>query len=82
MDQQEWGDSATPCLSVSEFSKTCPLYSDVHDIEGNIIMVIFYVSANRVAICLLQVSIEVAWGWQTHPKNYRIALIFRGSLIS
>ena len=59
MDQQEWGDSTTPCLSVSKFSKTCPLYSGVHDMEGNIIMVIFYVSANTLAICLLQVSIEV-----------------------
>ena len=53
MDQQEWRDSATPCLSVSEFSKTCRLYSDVHDMEGNIIMLILFVSGNRVAICKL-----------------------------
>ena len=39
--------------------------------EGNIIMVIFYVSANALAICLLQVSIEVACRWQTHQKNYK-----------
>ena len=69
MDRRGWRDSATLCLSVSEFSKTCPLYSGVHGMEGNIIMLIFFVSANRVAICLLQVSIEVAWGWQRHQKN-------------
>ena len=69
MDHQGWGDSATPCLLVSEFSKISPSYSDVHDMEGNIIMVIFYLRANRVAVCLLQVSIEVAWGWQRHQKN-------------
>ena len=55
MDRQRWIDSATPCLSVSEFSMTCPLYSDVHDMEGNIIMLIFFVSVNRGAVCLLQV---------------------------
>ena len=71
MDQRAWGDFTTPCLSVSEFSKTCPLYSDVHDMEGNIIMLIFFVSANTVAVCLLQVSNEVTWGWQRHQKNYK-----------
>ena len=69
MDRQEWRDSATLRLSVSEFPKTHPSHSHVHDMEGNIIMLIFFVSANRVAICMLQVSTEVAWGWQRHQNN-------------
>ena len=69
MDRQGWIDSATLRLSVSEFSMTCPLYSDVHDMEGNIIMLIFFVRVDRVAICLLQVRIAVDWGWQRHQKS-------------
>ena len=64
---------------MSEFSKTCPLYSDVHDMEGNIIMLIFFVSANRVAICMLQVSIEVAWGWQRHQITEEIVGVYCAS---
>ena len=46
MDRQEWRDSATLCLSVCEFPKTHPSQSDVHDMEGNTVMLIFFVSAN------------------------------------
>ena len=31
---------------VGEFPKTHPSHSDVHDVEGNIVMLIFFVSGN------------------------------------